>query len=67
MAAMAQELPEILTARDIAGYLGIGYNKALRLIRYGGIPYLKLNNTYRVSRERFLNWLQSDETKLVQL
>lgn len=63
----ASDLPDILTARTIAWYLGIGYNKALRLIRYGGIPYLKMNNTYRVSKERFLAWLDSEEAKIIEV
>ncbi len=61
------ELPDILTAYDIADYLGIGYNKALRLIRYGGIPHLKMNNTYRVSNERFFEWLDGETVREVKI
>lgn len=61
------DLPDILTARDIAKYLNIGYNKALRLIRYGGMPYLKVNSTYRVSKEKFLAWINSEEVKTVRV
>lgn len=54
------QLPDILDAYTIADVLGIGYSKALGLIKYGGIHYIKLGSTYRVSREKFLNWLASD-------
>lgn len=56
-----ESLPDVLTAESISGYLNIGYVKALKLIRYGGIPYLKLGNTYRVSKVNFLKWLNRGE------
>lgn len=52
-----EDYPEILTARMIAQYLGIGYTKALNLIQYGGINHLKLGSTYRVPKQHFIKWL----------
>lgn len=52
-----EDYPEILTAKMIADYLGIGYTKALSLIQHSGISYLKLGNTYRVPRATFHTWL----------
>jgi hypothetical protein len=45
------ELPEILDAREISNYLGIGYQKSLHFIKYSGLPFLKLGNTYRVFKK----------------
>lgn len=51
------QYPEVLDARQVAEILRIGYGKALHLIRFSGISYLKIGRTYRVSRTAFLDWL----------
>lgn len=53
-------LPPVLTARDIAKFMGIGYQKSLSLIKYGNIPHIKLGSTYRVSKEKFIIFLNAD-------
>lgn len=60
------DLPEILDARAIAAYLGIGYTKSLHLVKYSGIPYMRLGNTYRVFKPAFVAWLQSDEPRILK-
>jgi excisionase family DNA binding protein len=55
-----QQFPEILTAKEISIYLGIGYAKALHLLKFGGIPYIKIGNTFRVSKPKFETWLNQD-------
>lgn len=52
-------LPDILTAKEISNYLGISYNSTLKLIKYNMV-YLKLGNTYRVTKNNFLNFLNRD-------
>lgn len=47
---LISEYPDLLDARMISEIFRISYVKALHMIKYGGIPYLKLGNTYRVSR-----------------
>lgn len=65
--ASLDTLPDALSARDISKVLGLGYTKSLRLIRFGGLPYIKLGNTYRVSKQNFIDWLNSSETKIIEL
>jgi excisionase family DNA binding protein len=60
------DMPEIIDARDIAGYLNIGYTKALHFIRFSGISYMKIGNTYRVYKTAFLKWIQSEEPRIVK-
>lgn len=55
-----EALPDIIDAKAIAGVLSIGYAKALRLIKYSGIPYMKIGNTYRIYKHHFINWVTSD-------
>jgi len=57
-------LPEVLSAKDIASYLDIGYAKALRLLKYDGIPNIRVGNTFRVSKQVFGKWLNKDEKQL---
>lgn len=57
--------PDVLDARMIAEYLSIGYVKALNLIKYGGIPYIRIGNTYRVAKRNFESWLMDSESKVV--
>jgi len=56
----AQEinLPAIISPKIIAKYLGIGYVKALGLVKSGDIPCVKIGNSYKVSRHLFLLWLE---------
>ena len=51
-----EELPLVLTPMDIAAVLGISRNTAYELIHSEDFPILK---QYRVSRKRFLTWLES--------
>ncbi len=55
-------LPDILTAKDISEVLRISYNSTLKLIKYN-ITYLKLGNTYRVTKINFIKFLQSDKSR----
>lgn len=51
-------MPKMLTPKDVAKILKIGYEAALAFIKYSGIDYHKIGNQYRVSAEKlqaFLN------------
>ena len=51
-------MPDMLTPREVAEILKIGYEAALAFIKYSGIDYHRIGNQYRVSAEKlrvFLN------------
>ena len=51
-------MPEVLTPKEVAAILKVGYEAALAFIKYSGIDYHKIGNQYRVSAEKlraFLN------------
>lgn len=51
-------LPEMLTPKEVAEILKIGYESALAFIKYSGIDCHRIGNQYRVSAEKlraFLN------------
>lgn len=53
-----EELPLVLTPMDIAAVLGISRNTAYELIHSKDFPILRVGKQYRVSRKRFLTWLE---------
>ena len=56
----AEELPLVLTPIDIAAVLGISRNTAYEVIHSKGFPAFRVGKQYRVSRERFPTWLDSE-------
>ena len=53
-----EELPLVLTPMDIAAVLGISRNTAYEVIHSKGFPAFRVGKQYRVSRKRFLTWLE---------
>lgn len=62
-----KDYPEILTAKMIAQILGIGYTKALHTIQYGQMHYIKIGNTYRVTKQSFIEWLFEKEKREIEI
>ena len=54
-----EDLPLVLTPMDIAAVLGISRNTAYELIHSAGFPVFRVGTQYRISRERFQAWLDS--------
>lgn len=55
------ELPMVLTPMDIAAILGISRNKAYEYIHTPGFPAFKVGEKlYRISKKKFLAWLDED-------
>ena len=50
-------LPLVLTPSDIAAVLGISRNTAYEVIHSEGFPAFRVGKQYRISSERFLDWL----------
>lgn len=55
----ADELPLVLTPMDIAAVLGISRNTAYELLHSTSFPAFRVGKQFRVTRERFLIWLDS--------
>lgn len=57
------ELPEILTAQDIAKYLRISRGSVYELFKIrpeqGGIPNIAIGLSRRVEKKDFLNWIEA--------
>ena len=53
-------LPMVLTPLDIADILGISRNKAYEYMHREGFPVFKVGKQYRISKKKFLVWLDGD-------
>lgn len=54
----SEDLPLVLTPMDISEVLGISRNTAYEVIHSQGFPSFRVGKQYRISRERFLKWLE---------
>lgn len=51
-------LPDILDPKMISQYLGIGYAKALELVKKGFFPVIRVGNGFKVPKHSFAAWLE---------
>ena len=56
-----ESLSMVLTPLDIAAVLGISRNTAYGLIHSKDFPAFRVGKQYRVSKTRFLVWLDGDK------
>lgn len=60
------DYPHFLMIKDIAEILGVGYTKARTVMKYGGLPYIKIGSTYHVSKHQFLQWLNVENQRFIE-
>ena len=51
-------LPEILTARELEGFIRIDVKTIYAYVRRGEIPYVRMGSNLRFSKQEILAWLQ---------
>jgi len=56
-----EALPMVLTPSDICNVLGISRNTAYEYMHSDGFPAFKVGKQYRVSKKRFLAWLDGND------
>lgn len=57
----ADGLPLVLSAEDIAKVLRVSRNVAYEVIHQKGFPVFQVGKQYRISRERFIQWIEQAE------
>ena len=60
-----EELPLTLNARDIAGYLNVSISCAYQVMNSRNFPVIKIGKRLLVTKEKFLEWLQSAEGNIL--
>ena len=58
-------LMRLLSPADVAEYLSISYDTALSMIKYSGIPYLKIGRQYRVNEAVLCNMINQDDILII--
>lgn len=53
------DLPMVLTPADIAAILNVSRNTAYQFIHTKDFPAFRLGKQYRVSKSKFLAWLEA--------
>ena len=53
-------MDEMLTPTDIQKHLKIGRNKTYQLIQLSSFPKIKIGNTYRIPKEKYLKWISDN-------
>lgn len=62
-----QNLEEMLTPTDIMNHLKLGRNKTYELIRLSSFPKIKIGNTYRIPKDKYLKWVSDNMRKTIYL
>ncbi len=50
-------MPEVLTAEELAQYLGVHYRTVLQLAREGSLPGRRVGNSWRFHKQAIDEWL----------
>ena len=58
-------MPEMLTPKDVAKILQIGYESALAFIKYSGVDFLKIGNKYRISKDKLDAFIRAKGSKYI--
>lgn len=60
-------MDEMLAPTDIQKHLKIGRNKTYQLIQLSSFPKIKIGNTYRIPKEKYLKWISDNIRKTIFL
>ena len=58
MATARKQLPDVLTPRQVMGYLQLGRDSVYQLLSSGALPSVRIGRTYRVPRRSLEQWLE---------
>lgn len=61
------ELQEMLTPTDVMEHLKLGRNKTYELIKLNSFPKIKIGNTYRIPKDKYLKWVSDNIRKTIYL
>lgn len=56
---------KMLTPAEVAERLSISYDTALQMIKYSGLPYLKIGRQYRVSEDVINDIMMQKDTVII--
>jgi excisionase family DNA binding protein len=59
-----KQLPELMTIKELQNYLGVGKDKAYKLVKSKSFPALKIGGRYSVVKSDFVSWLERQTGKM---
>jgi len=62
-----KNLEEMLTPVDVMNHLKLGRNKTYELIKLSNFPKIKIGNTYRIPKDKYLKWVSDNMRKTIYL
>ncbi|WP_370295198.1 helix-turn-helix domain-containing protein [Rossellomorea marisflavi] len=54
-----EELPEVMTPKDVKSYLGIGRKTVYEMMENPPFHVAKVGKLYKISKKTFLEWLDN--------
>ena len=57
------ELPDIMSPRDVARFLGVHQQAGYELVHQKGFPVVRIGKKYLVRKEALFRWLEAQEQK----
>lgn len=61
------DMEKLLTIKDVQEHLQLGRNRVYQLIKIESFPKIKIENTYRIPKREYLEWVQNNIGKTVFL
>jgi excisionase family DNA binding protein len=55
-----KDFPEMMSIKDVAKALGVGRSKATQIVKYSDLGYIKLGNSYKIVKSRFVTWVEQE-------
>lgn len=57
------ELPELISVKEMREYLGCSNQKAYTLIKSKDFPAFKIGTSYKIRKEDFIIWINNQKIK----
>ena len=61
------DLEEMLTPMDVMNHLKLGRNKTYQLIQLSSFPKIKIGNTYRIPKDKYIKWVSDNIKKTIYI
>lgn len=58
------ELPELMTVKEVRDYLKCSNENAYTLVKSKGFPSFKVGGSYRIRKDEFIEWVRNQSLNL---
>jgi Helix-turn-helix domain len=55
-----EELPEVMTVKDVREFLGIGRRQSYELMEHPPFHVARVGKLYKISKKSFIEWFDGD-------